>query len=749
MVFFKQTKYQLLTAISTILALNSYFFIQRKSTNAFPLIFDNIKIHYLVYIACFIGLGYILWKFFKKQSLFQTIRIFLLIFLPTEIVFILGLFIVHSETKAHFIFYLITGLYLVVSALFFIKQNNIFEKSPLFSKKKVIIWLKKQGLSTFFILFISLSIFGYFTTNKIENYAGVDEPLWTLDRIPFFWKNIGEMDWKNTSISDKPGITVALISGLGLFDNPVSYHYDTKSKLGIFNPQKDIRTLNRDFRLPLAIFCLLSLIAFYFLIQKLLDQRLALLSVAFISTAPMLIGMSRIINPDAILWVFVPLTILVYLISLKEKTAPWLYLSGILLGLSILTKYVANILYIFFFILIFLEYIFLDKNKAINLSHYLKKAFTHLTSVTLISLITFYFLLPETWVNLNKLFTGTILSQAFISIAPFFIAIVLFLIFDTLFLKNRLADPIFIFFRQQRQFLINSIILIFTFFIFFTFINTYLGMTWVNFQDILSSPKTSYRTNSLFSIFSTNFYPLIFASSPIIIGGLFLSLFYFFKKYSTSNQKIKTILYFICFILIYYLGTTFNGVVSTIRYQVVLYPLLLIVSAIGIDYLIKLLPQKKYLSFLIILFILGVNIITLFAIKPFYLGYASKLLPNQYIVDVKDMGDGSYEAAEYLNNLPQAQDLFIWTDKKGVCSFFVGRCDSFYDKLSFENNPDIDYFVISSGRENKILNETRGKLSLPYNFEKIYAAENAEFDIFINHRTANYVKIIKGEDFKQ
>ncbi|KKP84459.1 MAG: hypothetical protein UR82_C0005G0001, partial [Candidatus Moranbacteria bacterium GW2011_GWF1_35_5] len=411
----------------------------------------------------------------------------------------------------------------------------------------------------------------------------------------------------------------------------------------------------------------------------------------------------------------------------------------------------------------------LFKDHQENLSQYLKKSFIQFFSVILISLVTFFLLFPETWINLEKLFTGTILSQAFITIAPIFIALALFLTFDTFVLKNKITGPILNFFFKNKRYLILILSGLFLLFIIFTFLNTYLKMQWVDFEAILSSPKTSYRLNSFLAIFSANFYPLIFASLPIVIFGLFATLFAIFNNVRLTRftlspslrgrtkegvrekyqpKAIKIIFYFISFILLYYFATTFNEVASTIRYQVILYPLLLIISALGIYNLIGII-KYKYSFEIISLTLLIIGSITLFNIKSHYLGYASFLLPKDYIVDVKDMGDGSYEAAQYLNSLPEAKNLFVWTDKNGVCSFFVGKCDSFYDSLSFKNSPAIDYFVISSGRKSKILNVTQNKSSLPYDFEKIYNSKETEFSLFIGNRQGNYVKILEAEDFKK
>lgn len=746
---FKKTPCQILAIISTILATNSYFFIERKSTNTFPLIFENITLHYIIYIICVLITSIVLYFFYKKSTFSQFLYQILVVFLPMEIVLIFGLFILHTETTAHYIFSLFTGTYLICAALYFVEHVFTFSHSQKKYTKTIIHWVKDQGKIYIFLLAISLSLFGYFGILHIGNYAGVDEPLWTFDRIPSFWKNVAQRDWSNTSISDKPGITVVLISGIGLLHtDPFVYE-----KLTHFDTETDVRDMNSAFRLPLVIFCLFSLFFFYIIIQELLNKDIALLSTALISTSPMLIGMSRIINPDAILWVFIPLTILAYIISLQKKTRLWLYMSGILLGLSLLTKYVANILYIFFFALIFIDYLFTHKTLTdkVSIHTYLKNSFIHFLSVVLISLITFYVLFPETWVDPTKLFAGTILSQAFVSIAPLFIVILIFLFIDTIFFRNKIITPLLSYIKEKRNILIVSIIMIFASFIIFTFLNTYLSMYFVNFQEILTSPKTSYKTSSLLAIFSTNFYPLIFTSFPIVILGVFFALVSVYTNHQEKTQNTKTITYFILFILIYYVGTTFNGVVSIIRYQVVLYPLLFIIAAIGfytcitkwISYV-----KKNILLLGCVTLIMFIGIITLFTTKPFYLGYVSTLLPNKYIVDTKDMGDGSYEAAVFLNALPNAQDLYVWTDKKGLCAFFVGTCDSFYDREAFEKN-SIDYFVLSSGRESKFTAVTGNRPHIPYDFQKMYNTSNTEFSLFIGNRPGNYIKILSAKKFSK
>jgi len=148
-----------------------------------------------------------------------------------------------------------------------------------------------------------------------------------------------------------------------------------------------------------------------------------------------------------------------------------------------------------------------------------------------------------------------------------------------------------------------------------------------------------------------------------------------------------------------------------------------------------------------IVFIFGIEV--LFAFYPFYLSYASILLPRKYYLDQKDMGSGSYEAALYLNSLPEPEKLVVWTDKSGVCSFFLGRCMSSMDSPS-TNAYEIDYFVISSGRENRTTRIVSGKLNSnllkKYHLNELYEKNNPVFEININNRPGQYVKIIKTEN---
>jgi hypothetical protein len=128
----------------------------------------------------------------------------------------------------------------------------------------------------------------------------------------------------------------------------------------------------------------------------------------------------------------------------------------------------------------------------------------------------------------------------------------------------------------------------------------------------------------------------------------------------------------------------------------------------------------------------------------FPLSYSSSLLPLTYHADVKDMGAGSYEAATYLNSLPHARELTIWTDRGGVCKFFVGQC---IDGLSFEKLKayTFDYVVVSSARKNrteKIL-DNPFRMANPHfiDFNIYYEKTNPDFFYPINNRPSQNIQV--------
>jgi len=612
---------------------------------------------------------------------------------------------------------------------------------PVFKKE----WLTVCAV----ILLMAINLF--FSVYNLGKFAAVDEPLWTSTdgRILKFWNNVSDGELWKTMVSDKPGITVAIISGAGLqFENPKDYE-----KNPIVEDKNETSNLNFALRFPLIMFNLILLPVLYFLLRRLFDKRLALMVLAMIALSPILIGISRIVNPDGLLWILTTISLLSFLVYLRDKSYQFLYWAGIFLGLSILTKYVANLLYIFFLLLIFVEYVInREKYEKIGIYSYFKKHILDYLFLVLFSLFTFYLFLPAAWVDITRIFESTIFSKAFLSVWPVFVGIIIFVMADLFVFKFKIFRNILNFLVKIKNKIFFIIILFFLLMIIATLANTYLGMKFFDLEAIIASPKTSSAFNGYFGMMLANFYSLIFGVIPLsLIAIIYIScvnLINLIKKPHNKDYQ-DSYFYLVLFILIYYFASTFSDVSATVRYQVIIFPLALILAGIGISHFLQIKNVKKYLPWVVpFIFLVVFCVLSLIAIKPFYFSYASDLLPKQYVLNLKDMGDGSYEAAQYLNNLPNAKNLNVWTDKRGVCVFFIGNCSS-----GIGSEKSFDYFVVSAGRESRT---SRMTLSRYYGgnksivrLDKLYDFQKADFYLKIGGRPNNFVKVIKADKFWQ
>jgi hypothetical protein len=762
---FKKTNIFLFSIVSVLSAVSSLFFVLSARKNSdFFLSQEMGKIDASFIIIFIFFLVVLFFSLNKSQGFYFIAKAAIIVFLPSELILFYAFFYDSYYYGKYTLFFLdpmyfshplrlLSSLYLFFAGFTFLfRYKNYRYLSDLFyefknkkesdkKKKSVFIDFKKQNILAPAVLLLVLATNIFFGLSHLSEFAAVDEPLWTQNRIIKFWSNIKDREFYKTMISDKPGITVAIISGIGLnWVNPKEYKDTEQDGVGIEN-FKDVREMNFAMRLPIFLFNCLMLILFYVFLKKLFGNQVSLFSVILIGLSPILLGISTIINPDSLLWTFVPLSIICFLIYLRNEENKYLYLSGFFLGLAILTKYVANILYVYFFGLLFLEYVF-RKSSETDFYTYFKKAFADYLIMVFISLFTFFLFLPAAWVKISNVFSGTILSPAFIQIWKVSVSVMLVIAVDTFFWKNHILSVPLKYISKYKAAIIYAVSLIFIVATSITVFNTWFGMKLFDIELILASPKTSHTAHNMLGLFLTNFYSLLFGISPIA----FLALIYatasnFFKR--KINNDVACVSYFLFFIMLYYAASTASFVSATVRYQIVLYPIALILAAIGFNEIINKFNFRKKIFFacgVVILFIS--SLYSLNFIKPFYFGYASDLLPSKYVLNLKDMGDGSYEAAEYLNQKDNAKNLNIWSDKRGVCAFFIGNCMSgFY----FDENQKIDYFVVSSGRETRTSKMTVSRINLRYKVGELYAIEDCEFKLEIGGRPNNYVKIIRAE----
>ena len=589
----------------------------------------------------------------------------------------------------------------------------------------------------------------YFGYSRLTNFSGVDEPYWSYGRVPNFWNAIKTMNWKATNICDKPGVTIAAISGLGLpfiNGNPKdlkSLRYEAKTPAQL----QQIGSLYFHLRLPVFLFTLLILPLFYFLIKKLLGAQTARFATIFIGFSPVLLGISLLINADAMLWIFTALSTLSLFIFLKNDNRKYLLLSGFFLGISVIDKYVANVLFVYFFFIFLFEYV-MYAHKNVGVGKYLKLALTNYAILFTSAMVTAFVFFPATWVKFSTLINATIGNPVFSSTLPIFVIIIGLLAIDVLILDAKCSKIIFDFFAAKQILIAKFAASCFFALAIFVFLHVYGGLNIYNLQAIVGSPKGLGSGNILYryiGALSGDLYSLLFSISPLILIFVLFSVFNIFKKKQLERDSI-TAVYIIVFIFMFYLGNAVNSVITTVRYQIMVYPLVFVLAAIGITQALenkkmkKLVPVQVAYLVCIIVFVASLSYV-----RPNYLAYASEILPNNFIVNLKGMGDGSYEAATYLNSLPNAHDMTIWADKGAVCERFVGNCFIDFKKETFTQNK-FDYFVVSTDRRSRSL-KMSGSLHSIVDFRKLYPTTDTVDDVLIDNNPNDFVKVIKASDF--
>jgi hypothetical protein len=263
-----------------------------------------------------------------------------------------------------------------------------------------------------------------------------------------------------------------------------------------------------------------------------------------------------------------------------------------------------------------------------------------------------------------------------------------------------------------------------------------------NFKPFLTEdPKILKKTKAYF----LEAYPVIFSLTPIvlfaIIGGVLWSL-----RKTTHRSILPMTFATTTFLILYFALTVMARVVINARYSILLYPILTIWAAIILVALCEHFKISKRAFYAFATFTLIIGSIVLWQLRPFYFSYTNFLLPKNFSIH-DSWGHGSYEAAQYLNGLPQADQMIIWANSDTVCRFFVGKCLRSRKIDLAKVTPD--YFVVSKRgvikeRNHFILeNNPQPQKDASYYFTGL--RDLAVWILHINDRPDNYILIIPYE----
>ena len=227
------------------------------------------------------------------------------------------------------------------------------------------------GLAFFLISFLP-RIF------RLGNIMVADEHVW-VSRSQQFFNALVRHDWQNTLISGHPGITTMLLVSSSQKFLPC-----------LFGATKNNLQYPFYAKFPIVLVTSLGCVLIYFLIRKIFNNQIAVISAFFIATDPFYLAHSRIAHLDALLTTFMTISVLFLIAYFNHSKKKYLLLSAVFSGLSFLTKSPSLFLVPFITILLFWE----NKRHKKTISSFIKE----LALFLIISLSIFIALWPATWV---------------------------------------------------------------------------------------------------------------------------------------------------------------------------------------------------------------------------------------------------------------------------------------------------------------------------------------------------------------
>ena len=597
------------------------------------------------------------------------------------------------------------------------------------------------------LIFVPLGIYFYFGLSHLTQFETADEHLWVSDlyegRIQKYWEAAANKDWKQTRINDKPGITLALVSGIGTW-----FEKDVKSKIivkknlwSMYDPSKTKETYY-IYRLPILIFngvmSIFFLLAFWRLTKK---HWFALAAATFILLSPILIGISQIINPDSLLWVFSFAGLLSFFLFLKENRFIDGFLTALFFGMALLSKYVAIIFIPFFLVLLFGYFLFnyrdlIEKNKFRRSAIITTFAYPLIIAA---GIGIFALFMPAAIADTDIIYESIIDFGNMRKIILICIGLDLFILLDAILLKSLIGKLL----AKNLQFL--KIILPKVMYLCLTVLVVATIVNWSLKPDFLHIPFFEVGGGKTKLLKQLPFYQqivlqlktLLFSLTPVT---LFLILFLWIKSIFRKSVFDFLIFMLSLFFIVFFIAVTKQELLVHIRYSVIVYPFALTLAGFGFYELTK--SLKYYYSMILFVIIACVSIWNILTIKPYYFNYTNELLPKKSIIATA-WGYGGYEAAEFISAQGDPAQTTVWSDYVGFCSFYKGKCLN-ENALKWANQEmlsGIKYYVTSFQGQKKNMPSLKALNDYNPNYELVW-------ELNIGNRPDNFVKIYKNKLYK-
>lgn len=609
-----------------------------------------------------------------------------------------------------------------------------------------------EGKSGFFswrnfawvLLAAPLFLYWNFANTHLTQFETADEHLWySQGRIQQYWDALEKHEWKRTRINDKPGITLAIISGLARYweKEPAPEVNDINRKLQIF-PLESIKEAHYNYRIPIVIFNGAMCFYFFWIIRRLTrSEWAALFSATIILLHPIILGISQIINPDALFWTFALALLLTFMAFLESGSVLLFILSLLLLGFTLASKYVGIIFFPFLLLALFVQACYrIPEWERAGEKPWKKMLWRTLAYCAVIwgGIGIFGVLMPAALVNTKYLFKSTIQSHGMAQIFNLSMWIAGAILADAILLRSRIMRFIAKYSKYLRMAIVKLLFLFMAVFAVTVCVNWMkdLGLMGLLDMSFEGGWISGFKELPLHKKIFLEMRPLVFATPPFLLFSLVaVWLIGIFRSWK-NEWVIATMT---LFIPVFFVAVIQQDLMIHVRYSMVLFPMVSVIAGIGIaeafDWkFLKAVPKPLVLAGLVAL---GAQAII--SIQPFYFNYTSPLLPKKYSI-VDGWGYGGYEVAQFLNSLPEAGTARVVSNYTGVCQFYKGPCICYSDILRPHlrkrwANGSYDYLVINA--------KGMDRFGFGDKFPE-FQEQDSIWKLEIDDRPQNFLKIIES-----
>jgi 4-amino-4-deoxy-L-arabinose transferase-like glycosyltransferase len=181
----------------------------------------------------------------------------------------------------------------------------------------------------------------------LDSFSTLDEPYWLSMGANFYYA-LGQREFQNTVYEYQPAVTTMWIVTAAMLAYFPEYRGLGQGYLefekGALDPfllahGKNPLALLHAARLIQVVIIVLLFLLLYFLLQRLVSKPAAFFAVLFASLDPFFLGQSRLLDHEALLALFVMVSVLAFWIYLARGRGVFLLvLSGVSAGLAQLTK---------------------------------------------------------------------------------------------------------------------------------------------------------------------------------------------------------------------------------------------------------------------------------------------------------------------------------------------------------------------------------------------------------------------------